>query len=834
MTTQASGSGSDDIGDGPLIARAAAVLVDDRGTVTGWSPEAERLLGHCAQEVLGRPITALTERPGEEADAEWFLRAPDPARCLTVVFRTRAGRPLRVAMSCRALHTTPGGSLRLLLLTDAGELAERRLRQAMLHGLGTQSTVALTIYGPDLRVTWANAAARKEVPGEAATPRPGRGDGEPRPGRSEGRPYPASRVPSGQHPDSARQLLRRVLDTGETVTGLQYRGRIPADTGHEHVWSLSYYRLQDADGRPLGVCEESVDVTDLHRAQQRLALLNEASDLIGSTLDLERTAQELAEILVPRVADFTAVDLLGAVLDGREPDARAAYRTGDMRRVVHHSLREDLPEVVVTAGGTVGYPRGSPQWESLASGRPVLNAVLDVGSPWLVHDAVRRARMRELGIHTHLVVPLRARGVTMGVATLMRWHDPDPFSAEDVLLVEELAARAAVCIDNARRFGREHRSALTLQESLLPHELPSHAAVAAAYRYLPADTVAGVGGDWFDVLPLACARVGLVVGDVVGHGIRAAATMGRLRTAVHTLADLDLPPEELLTHLDDLVTRLSEEAETAYPTGTEGIVGATCLYGVYDPVNRRATFARAGHPPPALAHPDKPVEFLDIPAGPPLGVGGMPFEPAEVEIPEGCLLALYTDGLITASGYDPDIGLERLRFALAHPDRPLEEICDTMERTLLPDRPRDDVAFLVARPSPLSAADVASWDLAFEPAAAGRARALTIDRLTRWRLDDLSFTAELIVSELVTNAVRHARGPVALRLIRTENRIILAVLDHSNTSPHLRRARLGEEGGRGLFLVAQFALRWGTRYTTDGKVIWAELPVPSASPSPST
>jgi serine phosphatase RsbU (regulator of sigma subunit) len=402
-----------------------------------------------------------------------------------------------------------------------------------------------------------------------------------------------------------------------------------------------------------------------------------------------------------------------------------------------------------------------------------------------------------------------------------------------VLLVEELAARAAVCIDNARRFGREHRSALTLQQSLLPHELPSHAAVAAAYRYLPADTVAGVGGDWFDVLPLACARVGLVVGDVVGHGIRAAATMGRLRTAVHTLADLDLPPEELLTHLDDLVTRLSEEAETAYPTGVEGIVGATCLYGVYDPVNRRATFARAGHPPPALAHPDKPVEFLDIPAGPPLGVGGMPFEPAEVDIPEGCLLALYTDGLITASGYDPDIGLERLRFALAHPDRPLEEICDTMERTLLPDRPRDDVAFLVARPPPLSAADVASWDLAFEPAAAGRARALTIDRLTRWRLEDLCFTAELIASELVTNAVRHARGPVALRLIRTENRIILAVLDHSNTSPHLRRARLGEEGGRGLFLVAQFAVRWGTRDTTDGKVIWAELPVPSESPSPS-
>ncbi|MGW6159814.1 SpoIIE family protein phosphatase, partial [Streptomyces sp. NPDC055144] len=271
---------------------------------------------------------------------------------------------------------------------------------------------------------------------------------------------------------------------------------------------------------------------------------------------------------------------------------------------------------------------------------------------------------------------------------------------------------------------------------------------------------------------------------------------------------------------------LADEAEAAHPTGVEGVVGATCLYGIYDPVTRRATFARAGHPPPALAHLEKAMEFPDVPAGPPLGIGGMPFESAEMEIPEGSLIALYTDGLITASDGDVDTGLERLTFALAHPDRPLEEICGTMERVLLPDHPADDVAFLVARPRPLTAESVATWNLSFELSSVGLARKMTSDRLTQWRLEELSFSAELIVSELVTNAIRHAHGPIELRLIRTGNRLICAASDASSTSPHLRRATVSDEGGRGLFLVAQFAQRWGTRHTAEGKVIWAELAIP--------
>ncbi|MFF9096319.1 SpoIIE family protein phosphatase [Streptomyces sp. NPDC014802] len=814
MTNLPPAHGSDDQGDPLGVARAAVVTLDGRKRVTGWSPQAERLLGYPAEEVLGRPIDGLSAR-GHEGHEAWSSAQPDGETPVQTVFRHRSGHFLHTVTSLHRLPATAGTPY-LLLLADAAEHAQWQLQQAMLHGLAAESSIALTIYGPDLRVAWANAAARQELPGQFTQ----------YVGRSEDDLYPGSQVLSSGYPSSVTQLMGEVLASGESVVDLRYRGRTLVDPEREHVWSLSYYRLQDATGRALGVCEESVDVTDLHRAQYRLTLLNKAAAVIGSTFDLDRTVQEFAEILVPSLADFIAVDLLGSVMDGREPDTRSAAWTGDMRRAFHRSVREDLPEVVVPPGGVVGYAEGSPQWQCLAGGRPVLNAVLAPSSPWLAEDRVRRTRMRDLGIHSHMVVPLRARHVTMGVATLMRWRNPDPFTAEDLLLVEEVAARAAVCVDNARRFTRERHSTLMLQRSLLPREMPAHAAVEAAYRYLPADAETGMGGDWFDVLPLACARVGLVVGDVVGHGLGAAATMGRLRTAVHTLADLDLPPDELLAHLDDLVQRLAEEAGTARPFGAEGAVGATCLYGIYDSVTRRATFASAGHPPPVLAHRDKPVEFCDIPSGPPLGVGGTPFEAVEFEVPDDCVLALYTDGLITASESDLDVGQARLSFALAHPDRPLEEIAGTLERILLPERPPDDVAFLVARPRPLPTDSVVSWSLAFELETVGRARALTSDCLAQWGLEDYAFSAELIVSELVTNAIRHARSPVSLRLIRTENRLICAVSDGSSTSPHMRRAKDGEEGGRGLFLVAQFAARWGTRHTMDGKIIWAELVVP--------
>ncbi len=345
-----------------------------------------------------------------------------------------------------------------------------------------------------------------------------------------------------------------------------------------------------------------------------------------------------------------------------------------------------------------------------------------------------------------------------------------------------------------------------------------------AYRYLPAQ--AGVGGDWFDVIPLSGARVALVVGDVVGHGLHAAATMGRLRTAVHNFCSLDLSPDDLLTHLDDLVGRLDRgEGWAAEGTPDTGIVGATCLFAVYDPVSRRCTLTRAGHPLPAVVAPDGTVEFVDLPSCPPLGLGGLPFETVELELAEGSQLVLYTDGLVEDRHRDIDAGLDQLREVLARAGRPPEETCEAVLDALLPARPGDDVALLVARTHTLGADHVAQWELPSDPAVVSRSRAAVTDRLAAWGLDELAFTTELIASELVTNAIRHATGPVQLRLLR-DRALICEVSDGSGTSPRLRRARSTDEGGRGLFLVAQLTERWGTRYTPNGKIIWTEQPLP--------
>ncbi|WP_414720610.1 SpoIIE family protein phosphatase [Streptomyces sp.] len=365
-----------------------------------------------------------------------------------------------------------------------------------------------------------------------------------------------------------------------------------------------------------------------------------------------------------------------------------------------------------------------------------------------------------------------------------------------------------------------HRMAVSLQQSLLPHGLPEQDALDVSYRYLPAQ--AGVGGDWFDVIPLPGARVAVVVGDIVGHGMHAAATMGRLRTAVSNFSMLDLPPDDLLAHVDDLVGRIDKDEGDS---GGGPIAGATCLYAIYDPVSRRCQLARAGHLPPALVHPDGSVEFLDVPAGPPLGLGGLPFEAVDREVPEGSRLVLYTDGLVEDRNRDIDVGLELLRGALAGPDRTPEETCERVLDALLSTDPRDDIALLVARTRALPDDRIARWEVATDPAAVAAVRADANRQLAEWGLDELAFTTELILSELTTNAIRYATGPIEVRLLR-DRTLICEVADTSSTSPHLRYAASTDEGGRGLFLVAQLAEHWGTRYTTGGKIIWVEQRLP--------
>ncbi|WP_437096423.1 SpoIIE family protein phosphatase [Streptomyces sp. enrichment culture] len=568
-------------------------------------------------------------------------------------------------------------------------------------------------------------------------------------------------------------------------------------------------------------------------ARGRLSLLTEAGVRLGTTLDMRRTAEELAEIAVPRFADLVVVDLVESVLAGEEPPPGRLPPDVALRRVAAWAGEDSRDTPIGGMDEPVGYPAGTPQARCLETGQPVTDSVLTAALAGHPADRVHPVGPLGEGVHSYLGAPLSARGSVLGLAGFYRHGRTRPYEQDDLTLAGELAARAAISVDNARRYRREHHASLTLQRSLLPHALPRLSAVDLASRYLPADARTGVGGDWFDAIPLSGMRVALVVGDVPGYGLQAAATMGRLRTAVRTLAGLDLLPEEVLAHLDDLVGRTPDEPVDEQDPAT----GATCLYAVYDPVSCRCTAARAGHPPPALLTPGGEARLIDLPAGPPLGLGGIqPYESATVDLPSGSLLTMYTDGLLKESrGYgDTDARTGRLLASLNRAGPALEDICDRVTDTLLPGDPYDDVALLLARVHALPEDRVASWEFPSDSSVVARARALTRAQLAAWGLSELDFNTGLVVSELVTNAVRYGgRGPVGLRLLRDDS-LICEVSDRSNTSPRIRRAATTEEGGRGLFLVAQFTKSWGARYMPQGKTVWAEqIPqreLPAAEP----
>ncbi|MGP3976519.1 SpoIIE family protein phosphatase [Streptomyces sp. 8N114] len=557
----------------------------------------------------------------------------------------------------------------------------------------------------------------------------------------------------------------------------------------------------------------------------RLEFLYDATSGMGTTLDVTHTAEELAQVAVPRFADYVTVDLAEPVLRGDEPGVYGSGTSDSstrMRRTAVSGIREDTPFFPV--GDQVTFTPSSPPARCIETGRALLVPRLRDSLGWQTVDQRRASRILDYGVHSLITAPLSARGALLGVVNFWRSEKPEPFEQDDLSLAVELAAHAAVSLDNARRYTREHGMAVALQRSLLPRTLPEQNAVEVAYRYLPAQE--GAGGDWFDVIPLSGARVALVIGDVVGHGLQSAATMGRLRTAVHNFSSLDPPPDELLGHLDELVTLTEQDAVAAGDETT--MTGATCLYAVYDAVSRSCAMARAGHPMPALAHPDGTVEFLDVPSGLPLGIGGLPFESTELRLPEGSRLVLFTDGLVERRDQDIDTGLRLLGETLARADRSPEQTCDAVLDALLPDVQSDDIALLVARTRVLGAGQVAQWDVEQDPAAVPRVRAAVSARLTEWELESLADTTELILSELITNAMRYGVGPIKVRLLR-DRTLTCEVYDHSLTSPHLRYAATMDEGGRGLFLVAQLTARWGTRYTKDGKVIWAEQTVPGTT-----
>ncbi|MFE5713787.1 SpoIIE family protein phosphatase [Streptomyces sp. NPDC056501] len=557
------------------------------------------------------------------------------------------------------------------------------------------------------------------------------------------------------------------------------------------------------------------------REGERLRFVGAATRRIARGLDLDEIVLGLCRATVPTFSDEILVYLRDPLPVGDErPVAPFVLR---LRRTDRLRLSELEGEELVL----VPDPDPTPAAElcEVRSGGALAEVLRGV-RPVFGDSAAAKTALTELLGPEHplpgglraILAPLRGRRRVIGAAVFLRRPERAGFEPNDLLVAAQLATHTALGIDKAVLYGREAYIADELQRTMLPDSLPQPTGVRLASRYLPAAETARVGGDWYDAIPLPGSRVALVVGDVMGHSMTSAAIMGQLRTTAQTLAGLDLPPQEVLHHLDEQAQRLGENRM------------ATCMYAVYDPVSHRITVANAGHPPPILLHLGGRAEVLRVPPGAPIGVGGVDFEAVELDAPAGATLLLYTDGLVESRLRDVWTGIEQLRERLAataqltgpdHPP-PLEALCDDVLDMLGPGDRDDDIALLAARFEGIAPSDVAYWFLEPEDAAPGRARRLARRALARWDLEELTDSVELLISEVVTNAVRYAERPVTLRLLKTDV-LRCEVGDDSPQLPRQRRARDTDEGGRGLFLVNRLARRWGATRLSGGKVVWFEL-----------
>ncbi|MFF2726766.1 SpoIIE family protein phosphatase [Streptomyces sp. NPDC058008] len=833
--------------------RVASFSIGPDGLVEQWSRRAAGLFGMTSDEVVGRdPVEAFMpaelrpdarRRVGEILDGkEWTGLVP---------FRIPGEDAVRGLAEIYVMpsETETGERAALCIVVDVRALRRIETDLAASQAIFGQSPFGFVLFGTDFTVVRANKRFATVFGGEADDHR----------GRTVD-DYLA-------RPEAERLAgtLKRVLETGDAVTDLQLVGTPPGSQGRRH-WSMNLYRVHSGSGRPVGIAGLATDVTQRHiaareaaSARRNLALLNEASARIGNSLDLETTARELLDVAVPGFCDLASVDLFQGLLTGEEasPGSWGRYHqesgsgSAELRRVAHASAVSDaLPGVLPAA-------RSGGAGSAGDTGPPALGAVhrYPFHSPCAV--ALRSGRAEDVPgdergfVHSTLAVPMVAHDIVVGLVQFSRTKGSEPFGERDRALATELAARAAVCIDNARLYRREHERALILQRSLLPPGDPEAAGLDIACRYLPGNTATEVGGDWFDVIELPGHRTALVVGDVMGRGLRAAVAMGELRTAVRTLALLDLEPAEVLSALDEVARGLgtpgggersdgfgagggsqwpSRAAHKSREADLSEVYLATCVYAVYDPVTRRCTFANAGHLPPVVAEPGEPALLLDVPPGMPLGVGGEPFEEVEVELREGSLLALYTDGLVESRDHPLDEGLDAFRQALTEPSQQLEDVCDHVLRTLDTRHGEDDIALLMARIQGLAPDAVGDWRLPRELRSVGRARELARAQLTAWDLDELVDTTELLVSELVTNALRYGEGEIRLRLLR-DRTLVCEVWDAGLVQPRRRRARDTDEGGRGLQLVGLLSAAWGSRRTPRGKTVWFELGLPDGEPA---
>ncbi|MEW1723957.1 SpoIIE family protein phosphatase [Streptomyces sp. NPDC093109] len=816
--------------------RAASFSIGPDGLIDQWSERAAELFGMGPHQVRGRdPVEVLMPselRPRGRRKVKEILDGKEWTGL--VPFRAVGGRgPQGLAeVYVMPSETESGERAALCIVVDVHALRRIETDLASSQAIFGQSPFAFLLFGTDLKVRRANERFATVFGG----------------GVTDHRGRTAYDYLSRAEADRLTAALTRVLETGQPVTDLQIVGVRPSDQERRN-WSMNLYRVHNGSGRALGIAGVGTDVTHRHAAareaasaRRNLALLNEASARIGSSLDLETTARELLDVAVPGFCDLASVDLYQSLLTGEEAPpgrwessgAESGGGSARLRRVAFASAVSDGP---LTA------PVGTDDEEYVP---PEVGAVHRFPFSSLSASALRSGQVRAIPgepgslVQSSFAVPMVAHDTVIGLVSFSRTKGSEPFGERDRALAVELAARAAVCIDNARLYRREHERALILQRSLLPPGDPEAAGLDIACRYLPGNTATEVGGDWFDVIELPGHRTALVVGDVMGRGLRAAVAMGELRTAVRTLALLDLEPAEVLSALDEIARGLgtpsgaqqaSRVAHKSRDADLSEVYLATCVYAVYDPVTRRCTFANAGHLPPALVEPGEKALMLDVPPGMPLGVGGEPFEQVEVDLPEGALLALYTDGLVESRDQPLDEGLTALRAALANAGRPLEDVCDHVLSTLNTGHGEDDVALLMARIQGLPTDAVGDWQLPREPRSVGRARELSRAQLLAWDLEPLVDTVELLVSELVTNALRYGEGEIRLRLLR-DRTLVCEVWDGGLVQPRRRRARDTDEGGRGLQLVGLLSAAWGSRRTPRGKSVWFELALPDGGSVP--
>ncbi|MGV9560545.1 SpoIIE family protein phosphatase [Streptomyces sp. NPDC003522] len=647
---------------------------DTEGRVAEWSLAAQDLLGYRPEDVLGRPASALLVPEGNGELADRLTRRVHAGETVvgTLWVRHRDGHLVTMEMWIVPAADALGRPGALLIAVETSQVLRMRDSLAALESLFRQSPIGLATLGTDLRFLRVNDALAR-MNGRSAAEHLGRR---------------LSEVVPDVNAAALESTMRQVLDRGTAVVDVRRTGRTASDPHHDRTWSCSYAPLVDGAGRTLGLIASLIDITesqraeaDAERARRRFALLAEAGTRIGTTLDLRQTAEEIVQMLVPQLADSADVQLLEEVL---RPDESAASTHGVVRRMAAHFPDPSAPTAKLLPGMTSRIPHGSLYETVITEGRPTNLYRSDV--PALVTDP-RSDHLRTylMSLGSARLVPLVARGKVLGAVVVTRLRTREPFDEQDCVLIDELAARAALNIDNALMYTRQRAAALTLRRSLTNSALPVVPGLELTGRYLPASEH-DVGGDWFDVIALPDGRTALVIGDVMGHGIHAAAVMGQLRTAVRTLARHDVPPDRMLRSLDAVVADMGEDEM------------ATCVYAVHDPASGGCLVARAGHPPPAVRAPDGSVVFLDGPPGTPLGTGGHEFRAEEVPLPAGSLLVLYTDGLVEARGRDFDQSLDRLARALRTPARSLAELCDDVLARMLPHPAQDDVAVLVARP----------------------------------------------------------------------------------------------------------------------------------------